>query len=84
MEQLEQVNVRRVRTEVLLEQPVDRSLKQEGIVDGDEPDPFVAVPARLAAAGDGRVHEVVGDEEERLELRYAQQQVWSWRGNCTH
>lgn len=68
MEELDEVDVRRVRAEVLLEQPVDRRLEDERVVDGDEADALVAVPARLAAARDARVHDVVRHEEERLQL----------------
>ena len=69
MEDLEEVNVARVLAEVLLEEEVDGALEHEGVVDGDVVHALDAVPAGLTAAGDGLVHHVVRDEEERLELQ---------------
>lgn len=68
MEELEQIDVVRLRSEVLLEQVVDGSLEHEGVVDGNVVDALDLVPARLTSAGDGGVHHVVCDEEVRLEL----------------
>lgn len=67
VEELEEVDVAGVVAEVLLEEGVDGRLEHESVVDGDHADALVAVPAGLAAAGDGRVHDVVRDEEEGLE-----------------
>ena len=52
VEELDEVDVSGVLAEVLLEEPVDGGLEQEGIVNCNETDALVAVPARLAAAGD--------------------------------
>ena len=67
VEELEQVDVARVVAEVLFEEHVDGALEQEGVVDGHHADAVLAVPARLAAARDAAVHDVVRDEEEGLE-----------------
>jgi hypothetical protein len=56
-----------VAAEVLLEQDEDGGLEHESVVDGDHTDVGGEVPAGLAAAGLGRVHDVVGDEEEGLQ-----------------
>ena len=68
MEQVEQISVIRLRAEVDLEQPVNSSFEHERVVDSDMADFGDAVPAWLAAPGDGLVHHVVGDEEVCLEL----------------
>jgi hypothetical protein len=67
LEELNEVDVRGVTAEVLLEQDEDGGLEHEGVVDGDHADVGREVPAGLAAAGLGRVHDVVGDEEEGLQ-----------------
>lgn len=53
---------------MFLDEPVNGSLEHESIINSDQPDLFVSEPARLASAGDARVHDVVRNEEERLEL----------------
>lgn len=67
VEELDELDVAGVVAEELLEDHVDARLEDEGVVDGDHADSFLAVPAGLAAAGDAAVHDVVGDEEEGLE-----------------
>lgn len=70
VEELEHVGVGGVGAEVLLEEDVEGHFEHEGVVDGDGADARFAVPAGLAAARDGGVHDVVRDEEEGLqELR---------------
>ena len=64
------VVVRPVR-DVPLQQQEQRLLEDERVVDGDDADVVDAVPARLAAARDARVHEVVRDEEEGLQPLHA-------------
>ena len=67
-EQLEELDVGGVLLEVAAEGLVDEDLEEEGVVNGIVlGDVRVLVPARSAAAGDGAVHDVVGDEEEGLE-----------------
>ena len=66
VEELHQVDVGGVLAEVLLEENVDGGLEHEGVVDGDHADTVLAVPTWGAAAGDGAVHDIVGDEEEAL------------------
>ena len=70
VEKLQQIHVARLRAEMLLQQPVHRALEHARVVDGDEPDAVRAVPARPAATRGARVHEVVRDKEERLELAH--------------
>lgn len=67
VEELDHVNVGGVRAEALLEDEVDTRLQHESVVDSDQTDTLVAVPAGLATAGDGGVHHVVADQEESLE-----------------
>ena len=67
MEQFDEIDVAFVLAEVLLEEDEDGGLEHEGVVDGDHADLGLEVPAGLAAAGLGRVHDVVRDQEEGLE-----------------
>lgn len=67
VEELDEVDVGGVGAEVLLQDNVDAGLEQEGVVDGDQTDSLVLVPAGLATTGDGAVHDVVTDQEEGLE-----------------
>jgi len=81
-EELENVNVVRLLSEVLLEQVIDRCLEHERVVDGDVADvglrvstgqdcdgvTYDAVPARVASAGDARIHHIVRNEEVGLQL----------------
>ena len=66
MEEFEEVDVRRVRAEVLFEEDVDGGFEHERVVDGDSAHVGKAEPAWLATAGVGRVHDIVRDEEEGL------------------
>ena len=66
VEELEEVDVRRVTAEVFLQQDVDSRLEHEGVVDGDHGDAGLAVPTGLPASCEGGVHDVVRDEEEGL------------------
>ena len=54
---------------MLFQEPVDCRLKQERVVDGNQADAFIAIPAWLTPTRDTRIHDIVRDEEERLELR---------------
>jgi hypothetical protein len=71
MEELEDVGIVRLATQVRAEDVVNGGLQHERVVDGDVPNVIDAEPAGLAAAGEGLVHHVVGDEEVGLEL-------WEW------
>ena len=53
---------------MLLEEVVDGALEHEGVVNGDEVDALNTEPTGLSSTGDGLIHHVVGNEEERLEL----------------
>jgi hypothetical protein len=68
VEEVEEVGVERVPTEVCLEEVVDGGLKHEGVIDRDVGDLGNPEPAWLATTGDRLVHHVVGDEEVGLEL----------------
>ena len=59
VEEFDHVGVAPVAPEVFLEQDVNRHLEHEGVVDGYHPHARLAVPARLAPAGDRGVHYVV-------------------------
>lgn len=67
VEQLDHIGVAGMLAEVFLEEDVEGHFEHEGVIDGDHADAGLAVPARLAAARDGGVHHVVGDEEECLQ-----------------
>lgn len=67
VEEFEEVGVGGVGFEVVAEEDVDGGFEHEGVVDGDHADFGDFIPAGLAAAGLGGVHDVVGDEEEGLE-----------------
>ena len=69
VEELEKVHVVRLGAEVALQELVDRRLNQKRVVDGNEPNAVLLVPARLTPAGDGAVHDVICDEEEGLQLQ---------------
>ena len=68
VENLQNVDITWFITEMRLEEVVYRCLEHEGVINGDVSDALDAEPARLAAAREGLVHDVVCDEEECLEL----------------
>jgi len=68
MEEFEKVDIIALLSKVTLDEVVNRGLEHERVVDSDEPDFRVLVPTWLSPAGDGRIHDIVGDEEERLQL----------------
>lgn len=55
-----------MRAKVLLEENEDGGFEHEGVIDCDHADVGHAIPAGTAAASDGTVHDVVGDEKECL------------------
>ena len=67
VEQLKQIDVRRVTADVLLEEGVNGGFKQKGVVDGDHSNLWLAVPAGCSSSGDTAIHDIIGDEEEGLE-----------------
>jgi hypothetical protein len=69
VEELEQVDVKLFTAEVGLEELVNGSFKHKGIVDSDHPNLRQAVPAGLRTTRNGGVHDVVGDQEEGLQLQ---------------
>lgn len=69
VEELEQVDVELFTAEVGLEKLVNGSFKHEGIVDGDHPNLRQAVPAGLGTTRNGRVHDIIRDQEEGLQLQ---------------
>lgn len=68
VEEFEKVDIIALLSKVTLDEVVNRGLEHERVVDSDEPDFRVLVPTWLSPAGDGRIHDIVGDEEERLQL----------------
>lgn len=56
-----------VVTEVTLQDLIHNGLENEGVVDGDHLNVLKAVPAGLATAGHGVVHDVVSHKEESLQ-----------------
>ena len=66
VEELEKVDIIALLSKMTLNEMVNRRLEHERIVDCDEPDFRILVPARLPSAGDGRIHDIVGNEEKRL------------------
>ena len=67
MKQLDEVEVAPSLPEVLFQDDEDGRFQHEGVVDGDHADLRHAVPAWTPSARLGRVHDVVADEEERLQ-----------------
>lgn len=59
LEELDDVDVGGVAAEVLLEEDEDGGFEHEGVVDGNHADVGLEVPAGLATAGLGRVHDIV-------------------------
>jgi hypothetical protein len=59
MHKIKQVNVERVFAEVLTDHLENCAFQKEGIVHGHKTNALYAVPARLAAAGNARVHNVI-------------------------
>lgn len=68
MEKLDDIDVVWFRSEMFFEQPVNGSFEHESIIDRDQSDSFVAVPTRLTTTSYARIHDVVRNEEEGLEL----------------
>jgi hypothetical protein len=68
--EIEKVNVKRFFAEVFAHHLEDCAFQKEGIVHSHKIDTLYAVPARLATAGNARVHDVVCYEEVRLELEW--------------
>ena len=68
MKQLHQINITLRLPEMHLQQLIYRPAQHIRVVNGDTPDPVDAVPARLAAADEGAVHDVVCYEEVSLKL----------------
>ena len=67
VEELEEVDVGRVRLEMLFQQHVDGGFEHEGVVDGDHAHGGLAVPAGSATARHAGVHYVVRYQEEGLQ-----------------
>lgn len=59
VEELDKIDICRVRAEVFLQENVDRGLEHEGIVDCNHADSRAAVPARLATTSDRAVHYII-------------------------
>ena len=68
VEELEKVNVITLLPKMVLDKMVDGRLEHERIVYSDEPDFRFLVPAWLSSAGERRIHDIVRNEEEGLQL----------------
>lgn len=68
VEEFDDVDVIVLLSEMILDEMVNRSLEQERIIYRDKTDFGLLVPAWLSSASDRRVHDIVGNEEERLQL----------------
>ena len=68
VEEFDKVDIIVLFSEMMLDEMVNRSLEQERIIYRDETDFRLLVPAWLSSTGDRRVHDIVGNEEERLQL----------------
>jgi hypothetical protein len=66
VEELNDVNVGRVGAELFLQDDIDAGLEEESVVDRDETNSRLTVPAGLTAPGDGAIHKVITDQEESL------------------
>jgi hypothetical protein len=66
VEELYDVNVIALLSEMILDEVVNRRFKHKRVVYSDEPDFGLLVPARLPPAGIRRIHDIIGDEEEGL------------------
>ena len=58
----------------------DRPFQNERVVNGHEADTFGTIPAGLAATGDARVHNIIGDEEIGLHLELVVNGASFWHG----
>ena len=67
MKKLDHIYVAWVLPKMFLEEHIYRHFEHEGVIDGNHAHAWFAVPAWLTTARDGRVHYVVGDEEQRLQ-----------------
>jgi len=59
MHEIEQVDVIRFIAEVFTDHLVDGAFQKEGIVHSHKTNALQAVPARLAATGNTRVHDII-------------------------
>mmetsp|Transcript_21435 Transcript_21435/g.55708 ORF Transcript_21435/g.55708 Transcript_21435/m.55708 type:complete len:368 (-) Transcript_21435:8-1111(-) len=67
VEELNKIHVALASLEVLLEHYKDNGLYNKAVVDGISTNTLALVPARLSAASDGFVHDIVSNQEEALE-----------------
>jgi hypothetical protein len=68
MEELQQMDIKRLLPKMQLEEMVNGSFQHERIVDGDVIHALDSEPTRLTATSNRLVHHVVCDEEVGLEL----------------
>jgi len=80
MHKINEVHLKRFLPEVLAKHLEDHAFQNERIVDSHHADAVHAVPVGLAAAGDARIHYVVGHEEICLELSAKSLRVRTRRG----
>lgn len=68
MEQIQEIRVVILFAEVCLYKIVNGRFEHEGVVNRDHAHLGNTIPAGLATTSDGRVHHVIGDKEEGLQL----------------
>ena len=68
MKFLQYFSVERLFAKVLLQYFINAALEENAVVEGNQADVVLLVPAGLPSASLGAVHDVVGDQEEGLEL----------------
>jgi hypothetical protein len=66
VEEFKKVNVIALLSKMVLDEVINCRLEHERVVDRNEPDFRVLVPAWLPSTGNGSIHNIVGNEEERL------------------
>ena len=69
-ERVDGVQVIWLTVEVVVEQGVDAGLEEYGVVHGRHPHFRPLVPTRLPATSVRPVHDVVGDQEKSLQLKF--------------
>jgi len=66
VKEFKEVNIVALLSKMTLDEVINCRLKHERVIDSDEPNFRVLVPTWLPSAGDGRIHDIVGNKEERL------------------
>jgi hypothetical protein len=65
---VDKINVKRFVSEVFANHLEDRAFQNERIINGHKTDTLNAEPAGMATSSDTRIHDIICNEEEGLEL----------------